>query len=109
MSPASLATRAPFTNTEQAWFATMAALKARKDRAPHPGLPRFDPNEIIQVLDQLYRRRRIDLVHSRVLRLWGERGVAPDKNVTSERADYNLWTEVLERLDWPLRVKGIVR
>jgi hypothetical protein len=28
--------------------------------------------------------------------------------VAVERNDHRVWTEALERLEWPLRVKGIV-
>jgi len=62
----------------------------------------------MKCLDALYRRRRIDLVHARILRVWGERGTAPNPAYASERCDWKLWREALDRLEWPLRVKGIV-
>ena len=63
---------------------------------------------MVKCLDQLYRRRRIDLTHARILRIWGERGTAPSPAYATERADARLWREALDRLEWPLRVKGIV-
>ncbi len=42
------------------------------------------------------------------MRLWGERGTAPDPRHLSERADAAQWREAMNRLEWPLRVKGIV-
>lgn len=62
----------------------------------------------MKCLDVLYRRRRIDLMHARILRIWAERGAAPNPAYASERCDAKLWREALERLEWPLRVKGIV-
>jgi hypothetical protein len=62
----------------------------------------------MRCLDLLYWRKRIDLAHARVLRAWGERGVAPDGRHPAERREARLWQEALERLDWPLRVRGIV-
>ena len=59
-------------------------------------------------LDSLYRRKRIDLAHARVLRAWGERGIAPDARLPAERAEARLWAEAMDLLDWPLRVRGIV-
>ena len=67
-----------------------------------------EPDDVVRCLDALYRRRRIDLVHARILRIWGERQVPPNPEYTTERCDYRLWREALERLEWPLRVKEIV-
>ncbi len=101
----------PFRSAEQAWFWTMAALVARREGSNSDG-PRIerpcDPDDVVKCLDQLYRRRRIDLVHARILRIWGERGMVPNPAYPLERADSRLWREALDRLEWPLRVKGIV-
>ncbi len=101
----------PFRNAEQAWLWTMAALLARHAGASRPGggTPRpCDPDDIILCLDSLYRRKRIDLAHARVLRCWGERGMAPDRRLPAERMEARLWAEAMDLLDWPLRVRGIV-
>jgi len=101
----------PFHSAEQAWFWTMGALVARREGS-HGGGPRTprpcDPDDVVKCLDQLYRRRRVDLVHARILRIWGERGMAPNPAHRLERGDWRLWREALDRLEWPLRVKGIV-
>jgi len=72
----------PFRNAEQAWFWTMAALLARHEGGSNPGgrgVPRpCDPDDVVRCLDGLYRRKRIDISHARVLRAWGERGMPPD-------------------------------
>lgn len=103
----------PFASAEEAWFWTMAALVARRDgarivaglgRVPRP----CEPDDVIRCLDRLYRQRRVDLVHARILRIWGERGTSPDPRAPRERGDATLWREALGRLEWPLRVKGIV-
>ncbi len=101
----------PFRSAEQAWFWTMASLIARREGTKRDGsrTPRpCDPDDVVKCLDQLYRRRRIDLVHARILRIWGERGTAPNPIYPLERGDWRLWREALQRLEWPLRVKGIV-
>ena len=60
-------------------------------------------------LDRLYRQRRIDLQHARILRIWGERRHARRTRAPrARRGDSRLWREAMERLDWPLRAKGIV-
>ena len=103
----------PFVSAEAAWFWTMAALVARHDgarcTANQGEVERpCEPDDVVKCLDGLYRRRRIDLVHARILRIWGERQTAPDPKRPGERSDSRLWREALERLEWRLRVKGIV-
>lgn len=103
----------PFRSAEEAWFWTMSALVARREGARYVAnqgvAPRpCEPDDVIRCLDTLYRRRRIDLLHARVLRIWGERGTRPNSDYASERSDFQLWREALGRLEWLLRVKGIV-
>ena len=103
----------PFHSVEEAWFWTMAALTARRDGArivSGAGLLTrpCEPDDVVKCLDRLYRHRRIDLQHARILRIWGERQMAPNPAYAGERADAAIWREALERLEWPLRVKGIV-
>jgi len=103
----------PFVSAEEAWLWTMAALRARRDGARYTansglvGRP-CEPDDVIRCLDRLYRARRIDLVHARILRVWGERQIAPNPAYATERCDFKLWREALDRLDWPLRAKGIL-
>ncbi|HEX2941372.1 MAG TPA: hypothetical protein VHO91_10015 [Rhodopila sp.] len=103
----------PFVSAEEAWMWTMAALIARREGARYTanaGAVRrpCDPDDVVRCLDGLYRQRRIDLAHARILRIWGERQIAPGLNIAVERQDRRLWVEALQRLEWPLRVKGIV-
>jgi hypothetical protein len=103
----------PFASAEDAWLWTMAALIARRDGARYSANKGLvcrpcDPDDVVKCLDQLYRQRRIDLGHARVLRAWGERQASPSGSILAERNDYQLWKEALQRLEWPLRVKGIV-
>lgn len=103
----------PFRSAEEAWLWTMAALIARREGARYTAnkgrLHRpCDPDDVVKCLDGLYRQRRIDLAHARILRIWGERQMAPSPAVVAECYDHELWIEALGRLDWPLRIKGIV-
>lgn len=102
-----------FASAEEAWLWTMAALTARREGArftANKGLVTrpCDPDDVVKCLDGLYRQRRIDLSHARVLRIWGERQTAPSAALGTERHDHRLWAEALQRLEWPLRSKGIV-
>ncbi len=102
----------PFASAEQAWFWTMAALTARHAGAntqDSSGLSRpCVPDDIIRALDRLYRLRRIDLQHARILRIWGERGCAPSALHPGQASDARLWREAMNRLDAKLRRIGIV-
>ena len=110
---ASIAAAEPFRSADEAWFWTMSALVARRDGARITAgkgdkVRPCEPDDVIKCLDRLYRHRRIDLIHARILRIWGERGHAPDPRHLSERNDAAQWREAMNRLEWPLRVKGIV-
>ncbi|MCX7381861.1 MAG: hypothetical protein NT133_10700 [Alphaproteobacteria bacterium] len=113
--PTSALTRTPhepFHDAEQAWLWTCNALRARRDAARCGGnaVKRpCEPDDVLRALDRLYRNRRIDLGHARVLRKWGERQASPDLRRASEHTAAVLWREAMERLDWPLREKGIVQ
>ena len=111
--PAARSRTEAFRSVEEAWFWTMAALTARRDGArivSGAGLVQrpCEPDDVVKCLDRLYRQRRIDLQHARILRIWGERQQAPDPRAPREGGDARLWREAMARLDWPLRVKGIV-
>ncbi len=109
----SLRQAVPFASAEEAWIWTMAALVARRDGAritAGKGLVNrpCEPDDVLKCLDRLYRQRRIEIAHARIMRIWGERGTAPNPRYPSERGDARLWREAMNRLEWPLRVKGIV-
>lgn len=71
----------PFRDAEEAWFWTMAALMARREGARYTAnqgrsLRPCEPDDVVKCLDGLYRQRRIDLVHARVMRI-GASGRSP--------------------------------
>jgi hypothetical protein len=108
----------PFRDAESCIFWTISALAAEAEgRAAPPGDKAgrrptagsiCTPMEVVKCLDTLYRRRRIDLHHVRILRLWGHRGRAPSPDLPMEKGDWRVWREALDRLDWPLRSLGIL-
>ncbi len=108
-----IATR-PFRTAEQAWLWTMAALLARRDGAElswrPEGPPRpCDPEDVVRSLDTLYRDRSVELLHVRILRIWGERQTAPRATRPLQHSDWRLWNQALAQLEWVLRARGIVR
>lgn len=102
----------PFRSVEEAWFWTMAALIARREGRSAEGPKRvalWEPDDVARALDRLYRQRRITLAHAKVLRVWGEKGVAPRRSLGAEANDARLWAEAMAALGTPLRMRGIVR
>jgi hypothetical protein len=85
-----------------------AGRPARGARTKNDDRP-CDPDDIVKVLDRLYRQRKITLEHARILRIWGERGKEPSPTVPQERGDYRLWSEAVGLLESPLQVKGIIK
>jgi hypothetical protein len=101
-----------FASADEAWLWTMGCLMARRDGArfaANIGLVSrpCEPDDVVRCLDALYRQRRIDLSHARILRVWGERQAVPNPAFASEKSDWRIWREAMARLEWPLRVKGI--
>jgi hypothetical protein len=101
----------PFESAEQAWFWTVTTLAARRNGVRNgAAIERpCEPDDILKCLDRLYRTRRIELLHGRILRIYGERQIAPSPGRRGELCDWRLWNEAMERLEAKLRVKGIVR
>ncbi len=110
---ADLSRAEPFASAEEAWFWTMAALAARNAGArivSGQGLKvrPCEPDDVIRCLDRLYRQRRIEIAHLRVLRRFGDLQRAPDPHHPADRTALVLWREAMSRLEWPLKMKGIV-
>ena len=100
-----------FRDAEEAWFWTMAALAERRDgsrRSADKIARPCDPDDVIRCLDRLYRQRRIDLLHARILRIWGERQTPPNPRYEGETSDHAIWSEAMERLTYALRVKAVI-
>jgi hypothetical protein len=100
----------PFPSAAEALFWTIRTSTTRGATALRGAAPTIrrpcEPGEVLRVLDTLYRRRRLDTAHLRVLARWGARGVAPCPQ--RHRADSALWREGIDRVAGLLRPKGIV-
>lgn len=101
-----------FPSAEEACFWMMRAITARHNGAsvsPADRMEGIEPDDVAKALDRLYRQRRIELAHARVLRIYCERGIAPNPSHPSERDDARLWTEVMHHMNDALRRRGIVK
>ena len=108
-APPRPAEAAPFRTGAEAWFWAVQALAARRDGRPFVSSPSADPDAIVRCLDQLYRARKIELVHARILRIWGEHGTAPNPAYPRKLYDWRLWREAIDLLERKLRANGFVR
>ncbi len=104
----------PFESAEEAWFWFIQAQAARNEGARFVSglgkIPRpCEPLDILNVLDRLYRQRRLLRDHLLVLRHYGRRLMPPDSKRVKEARASDIWREALERLEPPLASKGIVR
>ncbi len=104
----------PFERAEEAWFWFIQAQAARNDGARvTAGLGMIarpcEPSDILSVLNQLHRSRRLLMEHLLVLRHYGRRQMAPDPRRLKEVRAFHLWREALERIEPLLVRKGIVK
>ncbi len=103
----------PFDTVEEAWFWFVLAQQAKVDGARYvAGMSSLsrpcEPNDILKILNGLYRNRMLLWDHILVLRHYGRRQMAPDpRRVKEMRAD-KLWGEALNRLEPILIRKNIV-
>lgn len=103
----------PFERAEDVWFWFIVAQQAKNDGARYVAgastIPRpCEPLDILNILDRLYRQRRLVRDHLLVLRHYGRRNMAPDPDRVKERRAYSLWCEAMERMEAPLIKKGIL-
>jgi len=102
-----------FRSAEEAWFWAMAVHLARHDGCGMAWRPTAqprpcDPEDVFNCVDRLYWARKIELAHARILRLWGERQVAPSASCPQRQRDWRLWQQAMAELEWSLRERRIV-
>lgn len=104
----------PFACAEEAWFWSVQAYDARAAGARFGAalglVPRpCEPLDVLQVVDRLYRQRRLIRDHLCVLVHYGRRLIAPSPDRTREARASTLWREALAQIGPALRTKGIVQ
>lgn len=103
----------PFLNAEEAWFWFIDAQEARNAGArmmkgAGAQLRPCEPVDILNVLDRLYRSRRLLRDHLLVLRHYGRRKMAPDPRRAKEKRAAVIWRQALDVLGAALADKGII-
>ena len=105
---------APFVNAEEAWFWFVQCFQARREGARIQAgcgdtTRPCDPDDVLAVVNRLYRKRRLLREHLLVLTEYGEKLLPPDAAYPREARAAFLWQEALDRLAHVLRRKGIVQ
>ncbi|MBP2301626.1 hypothetical protein [Azospirillum picis] len=104
----------PFDGAEEAWVWAVQAQDAKAAGArvsAGRGLVErpCEPQDILRVVDRLYRMRRLLRDHLHVLVHYGRRQAAPDADRFREQRAHVLWREAFDLIGPALREKGIVR
>lgn len=103
----------PFETVEEAWFWFIMAQQARNDGVRVCGAGGItrpcEPLDVLKILDDLYRQRRLMREHFLVLRHYGLRNMPPDARRVKEVRAATLWAEAMERIEPVMIRKGIVR
>ena len=102
-----------FDSAEEVWFWFIAANEARRDGAKivaNQGLYKrpCEPSDVLKICERLYRHRRLDINHFRVLRHYGLRAISPDGDRPKEVLSFRLWGEAMDILEDVFISKGIV-
>jgi len=104
----------PFAAAEEAWF---WAVKAHDAKAAGARIVAgcgqvarcCEPQDMLRVVDRLYRTRKLVRDHLHVLVHYGRRQSAPEPDRFREQRAHSLWQEAFAVIAPALRDKGIVR
>lgn len=104
----------PFADAEEAWFWAVQAHEAKAAGARvTAGCGQIarpcEPQDLLQVVDRLYRMRKLMRDHLHVLVHYGRRQSAPEPERFREQRACSLWQEAFAVIAPALRDKGIVR
>ncbi|MGA1858758.1 hypothetical protein VH569_22445 [Azospirillum sp. 11R-A] len=104
----------PFADAEEAWFWAVQAHDAKAAGARviagcgQVARP-CEPQDLLQVIDRLYRARKLVRDHLHVLVHYGRRQSAPEPDRFREQRAHSLWQEAFTVIAPALRKKGIAR
>ncbi|MGC2856004.1 hypothetical protein ACM64Y_11060 [Novispirillum sp. DQ9] len=111
--PLGAADPTPFASAEEAWMWFWQCQIARDDGARFTAnagdrVRPCEPDDIYRAAARLHRGRRLAVAHLEVLGRFGRALTPPDGRLPGQDAAAALWREALDRLEEPLRAKGIV-
>ena len=103
-----------FANGQEAWFWFMQANEAKIIGAKcSPGMGAVsrpcEPEDIMNVINKLYRQRSLLIDHVRILAHYGKKLCAPNKDRYREQKACTLWKEAMNKIEPILMKKGIIK
>lgn len=104
----------PFNNTQEAWFWFMQANEAKVIGAKcSPGMGVIsrpcEPEDIMNIVNKLYRQRNLLIDHVRILAHYGKKLCAPNKNRYREQKACTIWREAISKIEPVFMSKGIIK
>ena len=103
-----------FDTTQEAWFWFMQANEAKRVGAKcSPGMGAVsrpcEPEDIMNIVNKLYRQRNLLIDHVRILAHYGKKLCAPNKDRYREQKACTLWKEAIARIEPVFLQKGIIK
>ncbi|MCT4574809.1 MAG: hypothetical protein OIF36_04470 [Alphaproteobacteria bacterium] len=103
-----------FANGQEAWFWFMQANEAKIVGAKcSPGMGAVsrpcEPEDIMNIINKLYRQRTLLIDHVRILAHYGKKLCAPNKDRYREQKACTLWKEAMSKIEPILVNKGIIK
>ena len=103
-----------FNNTQEAWFWFMQANEAKRVGAKcSPGLGVVsrpcEPEDIMNIINKLYRQRSLLIDHVRILAHYGKKLCAPNSDRYREKKAVTLWKEAMSKIEPVFLNKGIIK
>jgi hypothetical protein len=103
-----------FDNSQDAWFWFMQANEAKRVGAKcSPGLGAVsrpcEPEDIMNIVNKLYRQRSLLIDHVRILAHYGKKLCAPNDDRYREKKAVTLWREAMAKIEPVFIKKGIIR
>lgn len=104
----------PFNNSQEALFWFMQANEAKRIGAKcSPGMGAVsrpcEPEDIMNVINKLYRQRTLLIDHVRILAHYGKKLCAPNKDRYREQKAWTLWGEAISKIEPVFMKKGIIK
>lgn len=103
-----------FNDTQEAWFWFMQANEAKIIGAKcSPGMGNVsrpcEPEDIMNIVNRLYRQRALLIDHVRILAHYGKKLCAPNVDRYREQKAVTLWKEAMAKIEPVFMKKGIIR
>lgn len=103
-----------FGTTQEAWFWFMQANAAKVIGAKcSPGMGEVtrpcEPEDIMNIINKLYRQRNLLIDHIRILAHYGKKLCAPNSDRYREKKAHTIWREAMSKIEPVFISKGIIK